>query len=153
VTRRVLVVAVISALIGSSGAFGGDCPSVCPGECSVMSAFWANVKAPEIGITTMRCLQARCDLRPWCFEVFTTLNVLGLTSRRRVFGGSVSETTQDFLGGMGVKAEVRGGVATVCVPFGYEVPIVIPGRGGEAAVFRVPVGRIDGGCVHGKVLL
>jgi hypothetical protein len=56
----------------------------------------------------------------------------------------VSETTQDFLTGMGVKAEVWGGVATVCVPFGYEVPIVIPGPDGKAAVFRVPVVRLDG---------
>lgn len=84
-TQRVLVLAVISAFIGSCGAFGGDCPSVCPGGCSVRSAFWRDVRYPEIGVTRVRCLEATCPVTPWCFEVFTVLSLPFASSKYRVF--------------------------------------------------------------------
>ena len=149
-TRLVLVAALISAFIGSCEGLGGDCPSVCPGDCFVGWAFWRDVKSPEIGVTRVRCLEATCPLRPWCFEVFAVVVLPFVSSRYRVFGGLVSEATQDFLCGWGVTAWVRDELATVCVPFGYEVPIVIPGPDGKAAIFQVPVGRIEGVACMGK---
>lgn len=74
-TQRILVLTVIFAFIGSSGAFGGDCPRVCPGDCSVWRAFWRDVRDPVLGVTRVQCIEAKCPLTPWCFEVFTVLQL------------------------------------------------------------------------------
>ncbi|QAA77095.1 MAG: hypothetical protein BIP78_1329 [Candidatus Bipolaricaulis sibiricus] len=155
-TQRILVLTVIFAFIGSSGAFGGDCPRVCPGDCSVWRAFWRDVRDPVLGVTRVQCIEAKCPLTPWCFEVLTVLQLPFPpfnSVKYYVFGGLVDETTRDFTPDPGITAKVRDGVATVCVSGGYEWPIVLPGIGGaagKAAVFRIPIGHLEGTACMGE---
>ncbi|MGC9019560.1 MAG: hypothetical protein ACP5LJ_07720, partial [Candidatus Bipolaricaulaceae bacterium] len=66
---------------------------------------------------------------------------------------NVNQEYMDFLTSPNIEANVRGGVATVCVRHVYEWPIPIGGMGkmaGEAEVIRVPIQALEGQACLGR---
>ena len=136
------------SLVSALSLAGWSCPPICP-ECTSWSNFFLTERHPELGIVTKHCVQATCDLLPWCFEAIVS------TGRRLIPWTTffVNERDLDILTSPDVDAYVRGGVATICVRLGYEQVIPIPGIGkqaGEVALIRLPVAGLRGKACMGK---
>jgi len=113
---------------------------------------------PELGTVTKLCVQGKCDLLPWCFEIF----VVQINSFFFIPYGSKTtfwiyfpvETEEvEFLVPRDISASVRNGVATVCVRRGYELAIPLPGVGemaGKGSIMKIPVGGLKGRVCMGK---
>lgn len=138
--------------------FAQGCPPICP-ECEAFTNIFLTEYHPELGTVTKLCVQGRCDLLPWCFEVFAILikRILPFPyvyEERLLDRLFVNEKNVEFLTPRGMSAFVHNGVATVCVERGYEIAIPLPGigkNGWRMGNYKGPVGRIEGTCLYGKV--
>lgn len=133
--------------------FARGCPPICP-ECEVFTNIFLTEYHPELGTVTKLCVQGRCDLLPWCFEVFVIqikwfppfLPLIPYDYESYLWDSLfVKEEDVEFLTSKDVSASVRNGLATVCVSRGYEIGIPI-----ADVIIKIPVAGLRGKACMGK---
>jgi len=125
------MVTVLSAAISY-----GDCPCICP-DCRI----WLySLERNELGAINKICVEAECDLLPWCFELEgkgTLQNVSGWVP--------ITEEYMDFLTSKSVTASVRDGRGYFCVAGPFQISIPLPGIGtlaGQGSVINFTIGSV-----------
>lgn len=122
----------------------GDCPHGCP-DCRM----WLySLESNELGAINKICVEAECDLLPWCFELEGEGSLWNISS-----SFSITEEDMSFLTGESISASVRDGLGYFCVVGPFQISIPLPGIGtliGEGSVINLNIGSVKFSSCLGK---